>query len=184
MKINLFDFDKNGKARITKHVKEIWYLNEIVERYGEDKALKLFKVFDMVHNLNPEENPFANTPEEVKYETVLRATYPELELDIDLDSDLIEQALDLVGELYDTPKYRAYKAMKVMFEKIVKSIEYTDPSLNKESANIAEIKKAIEMFEDLNKKQSESYKELEEEMQLTKAKGGGQIRRKQQEELP
>jgi hypothetical protein len=183
MKINLFSFDKSGKAKITKHVKDIWYLNEIVELYGEVNALKLFKVFDMVHNLNPQENPFANIPEETKYETVLRSTYPELELNIDLDSDLIEQALDLVGELYDTPKYRAYKAMKIMFEKIVKSIEYTDPSLNKESANIAEIKKAVEMFEDLNKKQNEAYKELEEEMDVLKVKGNGQARRKQQEEL-
>lgn len=172
MKINLFDFDKNGKARITKHVKDIWYLNEIVDRYGEANALKLFRIFDFVYNLNPEENPFANIAEENKYETVLRSTYPELETIIDLEDDIIEQALDLVGELYETPKYKAYKAIKVMYEKLIKEMEYTEVSLRKEDGNMGEIKKALESFKELNKEQHESFKELEEEMNKMNRRGG------------
>lgn len=172
MKVNIFNFDKSGKARITKHVKDIWYLSAIVDKYGEDNALKLFRVFDFVHNLNPEENPFANIAEENKYETVLRSTYPELETLIDLEDDLIEQALDLIGELYETPKYRAYKAIKVMYEKLIKEMEYTDVSLRKEDGNMGEIKKALDSFKELNKEQNESYKELEEEMAITMLRGG------------
>lgn len=183
MKVNIFEFDKSGKAKITKHVKDIWYLSAIVDKYGEESALKLFRIFDFVHNLNPEENPFANLSEENKYETILRSTYPELEALIDLEDDLIEQALDLVGELYETPKYKAYKAIKVLYEKIVKEMEFTEVSFRKEDGNMGEIKKALDSFADLNKKQNESYKELEEEMEISKARGDGKLRRKVQEEL-
>lgn len=172
MKVDIFSFDKNGKAKITKHVQDIWYLKAIVDKYGEESALKLFKVFDFVHNLNPEDNPFANAIEENKYELVLRSTYPELEVVIDLEDDLIEQALDLVGELYDTPRYRAYKAIKILYEKIVKEMEFTEVSFKKEDGNMGEIKKALDSFEDLNKKQNESYKELEEEMGKLTRRGG------------
>ena len=183
MKVNIFSFDKSGKAKITKHVKDIWYLSAIVEKYGESNALKLFRIFDFVHNLNPEENPFANIAEENKYETVLRSTYPELETLIDLEDDLIEQALDLVGELYETPKYNAYKVIKTTYEKLRKELQFVDISLRKEDSNISEIIKAMNEFENLNKKQNESYKELEEEMNLSRARGDGQLRRKVQEEL-
>ena len=183
MKINLFDIGLDGEPKITKHVKDIWYLNHIVETYGELVALKLFKIFDFVYNLNPQENPFANLPEDNKFETVLRSTYPELEMEIDLNDQVIESALDLVGELYETNNYRAYKAIKIAYEKIIKELEYTHISLNKEDGNMAEINKALSAFEDLKKKLSSSYKELEEEMQMKQVRGGGQARRKSQDEL-
>lgn len=183
MKVNLFDKDKSGKVRITNHVKDIYYLSAILEKYGEDNALKIFKIFDFVHNLNPNENPFANLPEENKYETVLRSTYPELDLLIDLEDELIVSALDLVGELYETPKYRAYKALKVAYDKLIKELEYTHMSLRKDDGNVAEVKKALEVFENLNKKLSESYSELEEEIGVIKNRGGVKSQRKKQEDL-
>jgi len=183
MKVNIFDFDSKGKPKITQQVKDIYYLQAIVEKYGEENALKLFKIFDFVHNLNPNENPFANLPEENKFETILRSTYPELDLVVDLEDELIESALDLIEELYETMKYRAYKVIKIAYEKIVKEIEFTDINLTKESGNIGEIKKALETFEGLNKKLSTSYQELEEEMNVVRVRGGGQARRKTQTEL-
>ena len=183
MKVNLFDIDKTGKAKITSHVKDIWYLSAIVDKYGEENALKLFKIFDFVHNLNPVENPFANLPGENKYETILRSTYPELDLVVDLEDDLIQQALDLVEELYSTNKYRAYKALKTAYDKLTKELEFTDLSIRKEDGNTGELKKAIEIFESLNKKLSESYKELEEELGVAQYKGGVKSQRKKQEDL-
>lgn len=183
MKVNLFDFDKSGKAKITKHVQDIWYLSAIVEKYGEANALKLFRIFDFVHNLNPDENPFAITNEENKYELVLRSTYPELEVVIDLEDDLIEQALDLVEELYETPKYKAYKLLKITHEKISKVLEYAHISVDKEDGNIDKIKQALIQITDLNKGLSESYKELEEEMEVSQGRGGVTLSRKKQEEL-
>ena len=183
MRVNLFDIDSTGKARITKHVKEIWYLSNIVEKYGEESALKLFQVFDKVYDLNPQNNAFANLPEKNKYETILRSTYPELELLIDLDDELIEQALDLVEELYSTAKYRAHKAIKILYDKIVDEITYSGVSLNKEDGNMTEINKALSAFDDLNKKSASSYAELEEEMNIAHVRGGGKRNRKQQEDL-
>lgn len=172
MRINLFDIDDKGKAKITPHVKTIWYLQYIVDKYGKDDALKLFKIFDMVYNLNPQENPFANLPEENKYETVLRSTYPELERSVDLEDEIIEQALDLVGELYETPKYRAFKVIKKTHEKILKQLEFTPISLTKDEANMGEITKALNAFEELNKKMAISYKDYEDEMEVIRLKGG------------
>jgi hypothetical protein len=183
MKINLFDIGLDGQPKITKHVKDIWYLNAILEKYGEENAIKLFKIFDFTYNLNPQENPFANLPEDTKFETIFRSTYPELEALIDMNDDIIESAIDLVGELYETNNYRAYKAIKIAYEKIIKELEFTHISLNKEDGNMAEINKALNAFEDLKKKLSSSYKELEEEMNVKQARGGGQVRRRQQEEL-
>ncbi len=125
MRVNLFDIDNKGAAKITKPIKEIWYLKAILDKYGEEKALKLFQIFDKCYNLNPNENPFANLTEDTKFETVLRSTYPELEYEIDMEDDLIQQALDLVGELYETNKYRAYKAIKIAYEKIIKQLQAT-----------------------------------------------------------
>jgi len=183
MRVNLFDIDNKGAAKIPKPIKEIWYLKAILDKYGEEKALKLFQIFDKCYNLNPNENPFANLTEDTKFETVLRSTYPELEHEIDMEDDLIQQALDLVGELYETNKYRAYKAIKIAYEKIVKQLQYTHISLSKEDGNMAEINKALAAFEDLNKKQNSAYKELEDEMQVKQVKGGGVARRRPQQEL-
>lgn len=183
MRVNLFEIDQKGSAKITKAVQEIWYLKAIVDLYGESNALKLFQIFDKVYNLNPNENVFANLPDDNKYETILRSTYPELETLVDLDSDLIEQALDLVGELYETEKYRAHRAIKKAYNRIIKELEYTNIVLTKEGGNMAEINKALSAFEDLNKKLSNSYAELEAEMNIAQVRGGGQRRRKTQEDL-
>ena len=184
MKVNLFDIDPITKqAKITKHVQDIWYLREIVNKYGNDIALKLFQIFDKVHDLSIEHNPFANLPEDTKYETILRTLSPEIVTEVDMDDIIIEQALDLVGELYQTQKSRAYKAIKVAYDNIIKKLEYTDISLLKEDGNMGEINKALDAFENLNKKMSTAYKELEEEMNITQVRGGGKVRRKPQEDL-
>ena len=69
------------------------------------------------------------------------------------------------------------------YEKVVRELEFANIDLTRESGNMGEIRKALDSFEDLNKKQNESYKELEEEMEITQVKGGGQARRKIQSEL-
>jgi len=171
MKVNLFDIDENG-AKLTKHVYTIWYLREIVSKYGEQNALKLFKVFDFVYNMNVDENPFANLPEEMKYETALRTAYPELIVDIDMDDIIIEEALQLVGDLYETPKYRKYKALKIAYEKILKEVQFEQVSLRKEDGNTAEYKKAIDFMTEAEEAMARAYSELEKEMTKTVRRGG------------
>lgn len=172
MKVNLFDIGADGNPKITKHVKNIHYLNKILKTYGEENSLKLFKIFDFVYNLNPQENPFANLPEENKFETVLRSTYPELIDIIDFEDEMIERALDLIEELYDTPKYRAFKVLKLTYEKILKELEFSNITLTKDEGNMAEINKATLALEDLGKKMNAAYKEYEEELDILTLKGG------------
>lgn len=171
MKINLFDIE-NGKPKITKHVQDIWYLKAIVDDYGEAIALKLFKIFDFMFNLDTKENPYVNIKEINKFETILRSTYPELEKEVDLDSNIIELAMDLVEELYETPKYRAYKVIKKAHEKLLNEVEHTPFILTKEDGNMSDITKALTAFEDLGKKLSNAYIEVQEEIGGSVMRGG------------
>ncbi len=171
MRVNLFDIDKNGKAKITNHVKGIWYLNHILEKYGEDISLKIFQIFDKVHNLNYQINPFANIEDDKKFETVLRSTYPELETLVDLEEDIILRALDLVEELYSTESYRAYQVIKTTYNKLNNKIKYSNLSIDKDTGNMGELSKALSLLPELKKQMSVAYTELEEEMDLVKFRG-------------
>lgn len=182
MRVRLFDIEK-GKAKITPQVKSIHYLNKIIEKYGEENALKLFQIFDKVYDLNPETNPYATVEEKVKYETVLRSMYPDIEDSVDMDDELIEQALDLVEELYATPKYRAFKSLKILYERISEKIRFGEVYIDKDNGNMGEITKATTALESLNKKLSEAYKELEEEMNTKQVRGGVKARTRPQTEL-
>ena len=183
MRVNIFDIDNKGNASFTKHVKDIWYFQHIRDTYGDQNALKLFQIFDKCYDLNPQTNVFANLPENKKFETILRSTYPELEVTVDLEDDVIIQAIDLVEELYETEKYRAHKAIKIAYNRVIDELKFTHVSLSKEDGNMGEINKALSAFDDLNKKLSSSYKELEEEMNMIQVRGDGKKRRKTQEDL-
>lgn len=172
MRINLFDKTIEGKIIITENAKSIWYIRDIIKNIGEESACKLFFVFDKCYDLNPMTNPFINIPEEEKFEVVLRATYPELDQLIDLDDEIILEAFDLIGELYSTPKYEKYKALKMAYEKMVKTLKYVRPSLEKDTGNSGEIKKCIDALEDIEVKMKTAYTELEEEMSLLHHRGG------------
>lgn len=172
MRVNLFDIDKDGKTKITKHVKDIWYLQAIVDKYGETNALKIFKVFDNVHNLNYQINPFANLEDDKKFETVLRSTYPELELTVDLEDDLIMQALDLVEDLYSTEAYRGYQVIKTTYNKLNNKIKFSNLSIDKDTGNMGELQKALSLLPELKKQMKTAYSELEEEMDVIKFRGG------------
>ena len=121
--------------------------------------------------------------EDSRYETIIRSMHPELETLVDLNHELIEQALDLVGELYETPKYRAYKSLKTLYDRVIEQIKHSNIVLTKEGGNMGEINKALKSFEDLDLKMSKAYKELEAEMNVKQTKGGVKARRKTQQEL-
>ena len=163
MRVSIFDIDDKGKAKITSHCKNIWYLNDIINRYGADTALKLFQVFDKCYDLNPNTNIFANIPESTKLETVLRATYPDIDKVVDIHDEVIEQAFDLIGELYTTPKYEAYKVIKTAYEKISTEVKFAKVDLSKEEGNVKQFEVAIKLLEDLGPKLDKAFEELEKE---------------------
>ncbi len=166
-------FDIKGRTAIpTELSSQIWYLQDIIDEYGVETSGKIFYFFHCMYDLNPETNPFADKPEPEKKEAIIRATCPELFLTLDLDSPLIENAMELVKELYETPNYRIYKAFKKLLDKLSFAIDHVHVSLSKEDGNSGEIKKATEMYDDIKMKYSSSYKELQEEMEIKKRRGG------------
>jgi len=172
MRVNIFDIDATGACKITKHIQEIWYFKELLNNLGEQNALKLFKVFYKCHDLNPKENIFANLPEDSKLETVLRATYPELAAFVDFEDELVQMAYDLVGECYDTTAYRAHKAVKTAYDKMVYAINFMQLSLEKDSGNTAELQRALKLFDELDIKYKQTFKDLEEELNIVTLRGG------------
>jgi hypothetical protein len=171
LRVNIFNIE-NGKAKITDAVQNIHYLNSIVKLYGSDIALKIFLVFDKCYDLNPSSNVFANIPEDEKFETVLRSTYPELDDMVELDSDLILNAFELIGELYSTPKYEKYKSLKIAYEKLSKELRFVNVSLDKDTGNSGEITKCMTAMTQIEKEMSTAYKELEDEMNIIHIRGG------------
>lgn len=183
MRANIFDIDETGACKITKHIQEVWYFKELLDQLGEQNVLKLFKVFDKCHDLNPKENMFANLPEDTKLETVLRATYPELATVVDFEDVLVQMAYDLVEECYDTAAYRAHKAVKTVYDKLVYAIYFMQLSLEKDSGNTAELQRAMKLLDELGVKQKETFKELEEELNIKIGRGGSKVRRDSAKEL-
>lgn len=166
MSVKLFDI-KEGVARPTEHCYTIGYLKDILDEYGEN-APKIFLYLHYMCSLNPEDNPFANRPEIEKKEIIVRNICPE----IDIDTPLIETALDLVRDLYETPNYRAYKSFKNVMDKISYAIEFAKVHVTKEDGNSGEIQKAIKVYNDIKLNCREAYKEMLDEMQVTTAWGG------------
>ena len=164
--ISLFDI-KDGIAHPTKHCYAIGYLKDILEEYGQN-APKIFVYLHYMSSMNPEDNPFFDRPQIEKKEIIVRNICPE----IDIDVPLIETALELVKELYETPTSRAYVAFKDTMDKISYELKYAKIHLTKEDGNSGEIQKAMKVYNDIKLNYKEAYKEMLEEMQVTNTWGG------------
>ena len=164
--IKIFDI-KDGIAKPTEHCYSIGFLKDILDEYG-DNACKIFIYLHYMCSLNPEDNPFFNVPQIQKKEVIVRNVCPE----IDVETPLIEMALELIKELYETPHYRAYLAFKNTMDKISYELEYAKVHLTKEDGNSGEIAKAMKVYNDIKINYKEAYKEMLEEMQVATVWGG------------
>ncbi len=151
---------KNNIAVPTEFSYTIGYLKDIIDEYG-DNAGKIFCYLHYMCSMNPNDNPFCNIEEIKKKEVIVRTICPE----IDVDNPLIEIALDLIKELYETPTYRIHLAFKKTIDKIANELNYVHISLLKEDGNVGEIQKSLKMYQDLKKEYKESYQELMQEME-------------------
>jgi flavoprotein len=172
MLVNLFDFDGKNIS-ITKHCYTNWYLKSIIDKYGEQIALKIFTVYQYMCDLNTKTNPYALIDENEKLETIIRAVCPELPLTIDWDDELITEGIDIVRKLYETPSYRAYLAAKSTIDKFSESIKNVNIILTKNDGNAAQIKAAFELYDSVRESSKKIFKEFEAENKQQAPKGGG-----------
>lgn len=169
--IKLFDV-KNGKATITDHCYTNIYYNNIIKKYGEDTAVKIFTVFQYMSDLNPETNPYANVSEIEKLEVVIRSCASDLPLDIDWDDELLVEGMELTRKLFETGAYRAYLAIKGMRDKLTEEMNLVNISMYKEDGNVGEVKKALEVYETINESTKKAFSEFEAENGTVQRKGG------------
>ena len=169
--VKLFDV-KNGRATITSHCYTNVYYNEIIKKYGESIAVKIFTVFQYLSDLNPETNPYANLSEIEKLETVVRACAPDLPLEVDWDDELLQEGIELTRKMFETGTYRAYLSLKTLRDKLQNEIGMVSVSLYKDDGNSGEINKALAMLESLNEAARKAYSEFEAENGSVQRKGG------------
>lgn len=174
---SLFKF-VNGKATITDHARNIWYYDNLIDKYGEEVAVKLFTIFQYMADLNPATNPYVNVSEEEKLEVIIRSICPELDISIDWDDVEITECIELTRKLFETVTYRKFLASKILLDKITYEIEHVNVVLDKEGGNSAEIDKAYKLFEIVNEQTKKLFQEyLDEQVGMVQVKGQGkQIR--------
>ena len=168
---------QNGKATITDHTRTIWYYDNLIEKYGEDDAVKLFTVFQFMADLIRGTNPFAEVSEEKKLETIIRSVCPEMHISIDWDDSEITECIELTRELFNTPSYRKYLASKVLVDKLTYELETTHVDLTKEGGNSSQLKAAYDLFKIVKEETDKMYEAyLSEQEGMVQVRGEGNKR--------
>lgn len=166
MIVKLFDI-QNGKVVPSEHCYTLKTLKTIIEEYPEEH-LQIFQyVFYMTYP-NPDLNPFFTTPELEKESIILR----EIDADFSTEDDLIQDALKLCRQLYETPTYRAYKGIQSMLDKLARYMEQT-PIEHGRDGNINSIVNAAAKFEQIRSSFKGAYSDLMEEQKSTVRGGQG-----------
>lgn len=166
MIVKLFDI-QNGKVVPSEHCYTLKTLKTIIEEYPEEH-LQIFQyVFYMTYP-NPDLNPFFTTPELEKESIILR----EIDADFSTEDDLVQDALKLCRQLYETPTYRAYKGIQSMLDKLARYMEQT-PIEHGRDGNINSIVNAAAKFEQIRSSFKGAYSDLMEEQKSTVRGGQG-----------
>lgn len=162
----------NGQATITDHCYTNAYYNQIIKKYGESDAVKIFTVFQYMADLNPEENPYASLSEIDKLEVIIGACASDLPLTVDwLDEELTE-GIEVTRKLYETMSYRKYLSVKTLSDKLIDTVHNANVSVSKDDGNIAELNKALNMLESTSEAARKAYSEFEAENGTVQRKGG------------
>jgi len=147
MIIRLFDY-VGGAITPTEHCYILKPLKAIMEKYP-DTYLKIYQYLFYMTCLNPELNPFCNTPLEDKEERILKS----IEADFTTEDELLPEALDFCKRLYETPTSRAYVGIQVMLDNLAKYMATTLPTHGRDGS-IGGLLSAAEKYQKIR----ESYK--------------------------
>lgn len=170
MRINLFNFDGKN-VKLTEHCYTNWYLKAIIDKYGENVALKIFIVFQYMSDLT-DANPYTNVSENEKLETIIRAVCPELPLEVDWNDELITEALELTRKLYETQNYKIYRAIKTQMDDFEEKLRTANLVLTKNDGNAKIIKEGFDLHGYLKDRMKQAKADLMEENKAVSAKGG------------
>ena len=174
---------KDGRATITNHTRLVWFYNEIIEKWGEQIATKIFTVYHYMADLSLD-NPWANVSELDKLETIISAICPELVLEVDWNDPIILEGIEYTRKLYETPSYRKYLAVKVLADKATNTLHHSEINTSKESGNAGEISKTLSLFTALTIEAANAYKEYLEEQGAKRVRGKGTVSSTVKHSLP
>ena len=163
---------KNGISYITDHCYNIDIFKTIIDTFGENIAVKIFTVFDYMADLNPDTNPFANLSEVDKLETIIRATCPDLPIEIDWNDDILEEGIELTRNLYMTGSYRSYLAQKTLRDKVIYTVQNAPVSASKDDGNTSELDRLLKVLESVTESTRKAFSEFEAEQGSVQRKGG------------
>ena len=163
--VKLFDI-QNGKVIPSEHCYTLFSLKRIMEEYPEDESVKIFAYLFYLSCPNPDMNPFFDVPEVDKEELIRR----EVGGEFDSDDDAIQEALEVIKKLYETPTVRAYMGIKSMLDRLAKYMETTEIEHGRDG-NITALINAASKFEAIRQSFKGTLRDLEEEQKST-VRGG------------
>lgn len=164
MIIRIFDI-ANGQLVPTEHCYTLKPLKAMMDQFPE-QYMDMYKYVFYMTCPNPDLNPFFNAPEDKKEEQIMRY----VNMDFSTDEPLIEEAMKMCRELYETPTYRAYRGIKIMLDNLAKLME--TPITTGRDGNGPFLLKAATEFREVRESFKGVYNDLKEE-QSSRTRGGG-----------
>lgn len=165
--IQVFDIE-NGVIKPTPHCYTISWLKAIMDKYPKD----YIKVYGYIFYMTcpNEDNPYLNMMEDIKEERII----DDLQIDFSVDSYEINNAIEHLNLMFETPTMRSYKAFKSMLDKLSDYLMMTEITDGKEG-NIADIVRLMKDGEQMRQTYKSAYKDLQEEQVSKKTRGGEQV---------
>ena len=164
--IRLFEIE-NRTVKPTVHCHQIVWLKAIMDTFPDNYLQVYAYVFYMA--CPSEENPYFNVKHDLREEVVLL----DIEGEIDIEHDLIIEAVDKATILYETPTVRAYKGITTMLDNLTEYMETTQVTAGRDG-NINSLLRIAKEFDAIRQSYKGVAKDLEAE-QETHVRGSQQL---------
>lgn len=165
--VKLFDIHQDGRFTPTEDVLGMNSFKNIFDEFGENSG-KVLAYIHYMKDLNPATNPYANLSEEIKQEVIIRQTCPELDI---IENITVEDALELVEQLYETDGYKMYKAFKSVWDKTAKMLYEEEMSMGVDG-NAKDVQLIVKNYKDLRESLKLALQDFQDELGIISARGG------------
>lgn len=156
----LFDL-QNFEIVPTIHCHTISWLKAIMDEYEEDKEyLKVYQYLFYMTYPNPDDNPYFHFKASDKEEQILE----DIQANFSTEDELVQEALQKLKVMYETPTSRAYDGIAGMLDKLAKYMKNTEITDGRDG-NISGIIQAAKNFEQVRASFKGAYKDLKEEQE-------------------
>lgn len=165
--IHLFEIE-DRVVKPTVHCETIKWLRVIKEKWPDECVQVYAFIFYM--SAMGQENPYFNTPEEIREDIILE----DLEVDFEIiESEEVQEALAKATKLYETPTVRAYKGISKMLDNLSDYMGSTKITHGRDG-NISALVQAAKNFQGIRESYKGTLKDLEAE-QKSSVRGGGDM---------